>query len=122
MIFCFCYGYGDHRDLHVATHSFPTRRSADLSAAIGAEDAGQPGLDTQFGGFDEAFETGEAQPLYLHGMVPCRSSNRSWCNLGVTYPPCSRHAARSEETTSELQSLIRNSYAVFCLIKKTDTT
>src|SRR3546814_3309787 len=28
-------------------------------------------------------------------------------------------AARSEEHTSELQSLMRNSYAVFCLKKKT---
>src|SRR3546814_7081485 len=28
-------------------------------------------------------------------------------------------AARSEEHTSELQSLMRNSYAVFCLQKKT---
>src|SRR3546814_20558093 len=24
-------GYGDHRDLHVRTHSFPTRRSSDLN-------------------------------------------------------------------------------------------
>src|SRR3546814_10738373 len=30
-----------------------------------------------------------------------------------------RQKKRSEEHTSELQSLIRNSYAVFCLIKKT---
>src|SRR3546814_2975882 len=29
---------------------------------------------------------------------------------------------RSEEHTSELQSLMRNSYAVFCLQKKTKTT
>src|SRR3546814_7360901 len=29
------------------------------------------------------------------------------------------HAVRSEEHTSELQSLMRNSYAVFCLKKKT---
>src|SRR3546814_3632354 len=28
------------------------------------------------------------------------------------------HAGRSEEHTSELQSLMRNSYAVFCLITK----
>src|SRR3546814_20705152 len=31
--FCACFVfecYGDHRDLHVLTHSFPTRRSADL--------------------------------------------------------------------------------------------
>src|SRR3546814_11987227 len=27
-----CYWYGDHRDLHVLTHSFPTRRSSDLRA------------------------------------------------------------------------------------------
>src|SRR3546814_8288740 len=30
--------------------------------------------------------------------------------------------ARSEEHTSELQSLMRSSYAVFCLNKKTNTT
>src|SRR3546814_6221257 len=30
-----------------------------------------------------------------------------------------RNLARSEEHTSELQSLMRNSYAVFCLKKKT---
>src|SRR3546814_4886251 len=33
-----------------------------------------------------------------------------------------RRAARSEEHTSELQSLMRISYAVFCLKKKTNTT
>src|SRR3546814_6799492 len=33
-----------------------------------------------------------------------------------------RHAARSEEHTSELQSLMRISYAVFCLKKKTQGT
>src|SRR3546814_10037667 len=32
------------------------------------------------------------------------------------------HAARSEEHTSELQSLMRISYAVFCLKKKKQTT
>src|SRR3546814_20620240 len=28
--FFFFYVYGDHRDLHGLTHSFPTRRSSDL--------------------------------------------------------------------------------------------
>src|SRR3546814_17003639 len=28
----FVYGSGDHRELHVLTHSFPTRRSSDLTA------------------------------------------------------------------------------------------
>src|SRR3546814_7261681 len=32
------------------------------------------------------------------------------------------HRRRSEEHTSELQSLMRNSYAVFCLKKKKPTT
>src|SRR3546814_9645058 len=33
-----------------------------------------------------------------------------------------RHSIRSEEHTSELQSLMRISYAVFCLKKKTQIT
>src|SRR3546814_4845216 len=35
---------------------------------------------------------------------------------------CPNECARSEEHTSELQSLMRISYAVFCLKKKTNTT
>src|SRR3546814_9518160 len=38
--------------------------------------------------------------------------------LGMTLP-LARRLARSEEHTSELQSLMRISYAVFCLKKKT---
>src|SRR3546814_8586681 len=41
-----------------------------------------------------------------------------------TSPPAARHARRvrrSEEHTSELQSLMRISYAVFCLKKKNRT-
>src|SRR3546814_14390577 len=30
MFYVSLYLYGDHRDLHVLTHSFPTRRSSDL--------------------------------------------------------------------------------------------
>src|SRR3546814_1325289 len=36
-------------------------------------------------------------------------------------PGVEKEAFRSEEHTSELQSLMRNSYAVFCLKKKTYT-
>src|SRR3546814_6727606 len=39
-------------------------------------------------------------------------------NLVLAYPPAEPHAFRSEEHTSELQSLMRTSYAVFCLKKK----
>src|SRR3546814_5282392 len=41
--------------------------------------------------------------------VPCTAHNASSCGRGI---------ARSEEHTSELQSLMRISYAVFCLKKK----
>src|SRR3546814_5202891 len=36
----------------------------------------------------------------------------------VTFAPGGKHLMRSEEHTSELQSLMRISYAVFCLKKK----
>src|SRR5881409_3073411 len=35
LVFCFFFkGYGDHRDLHVRLHSFPTRRSSDLKPIL----------------------------------------------------------------------------------------
>src|SRR3546814_7813411 len=67
-----CYGY--HRDLHVLTHSFPTRRSSDRGLARGPS-----------------------------------AGHARW------RPPAE---CRSEEHTSELQSLMRISYAVFCLKKQ----
>src|SRR3546814_4733230 len=37
---------------------------------------------------------------------------------GASFPALARQFSRSEEHTSELQSLMRISYAVFCLTKK----
>src|SRR3546814_3177465 len=51
-------------------------------------------------------------PWTLHDLRRTFSTNLA--KLGV-YP----HVIRSEEHTSELQSLMRISYAVFCLKKKT---
>src|SRR3546814_12937197 len=42
--------------------------------------------------------------------------------VGVDHPLQLRERGRSEEHTSELQSLMRISYAVFCLKKKKTTT
>src|SRR3546814_4516124 len=42
--------------------------------------------------------------------------------FGRQYHVTSTRITRSEEHTSELQSLMRNSYAVFCLQKKTQHT
>src|SRR3546814_2796359 len=56
-------------------------------------------------------------------LFPYTTLFRSWCANGWMVPrwcwPAGRIAARrSEEHTSELQSLMRISYAVFCLKKK----
>src|SRR3546814_4898921 len=50
-------------------------------------------------------------PLFVH------QSGRLRAPEGTTIGQC-RRIRRSEEHTSELQSLMRNSYAVFCLKKK----
>src|SRR3546814_3420328 len=47
----------------------------------------------------------------------CRRFPRSPVAIGAGYARCARFF-RSEEHTSELQSLMRISYAVFCLKKK----
>src|SRR3546814_9257441 len=76
--------YGDHRDLHVLTHSFPTRRSSDLlPSGVTLSDSGA------------GYAIFNVETLNGVGIVD-----------------------RSEEHTSELQSLMRSSYAVFCLKKK----
>ena len=85
-----------------AHHPADRLEQVRLAAAVRPDDAGQTGLDAQFGGFDEAFETGKAQPLYLHEATPCRSPNRRPCNLCVTNPPWLRHAARAGESQGGL--------------------
>src|SRR3546814_7950403 len=57
----------------------------------------------------EAWDSG----LYWIGAYPLAILLAAW--LGYEFP---RRAWRSEEHTSELQSLMRISYAVFCLKKK----
>src|SRR3546814_4302849 len=83
----FYYCYGDHRDLHVLTRSFPTRRSSDLHPS--------------------------STPSRIAWFARMKRITRP-AVFGAS-PICSR---RSEEHTSELQSLMRISYAVFCLKKK----
>src|SRR3546814_5780331 len=46
----------------------------------------------------------------------------AWIVGDMLADPTARVATRSEEHTSELQSLMRISYAVFCLKKKTNNT
>src|SRR3546814_19733833 len=102
--------YGDHRDLHVLTHSFPTRRSSDL------RDRRVPALQDRHhrrrrahlseGGRRMADFTNEQFRLDGKVAVVTGAGGRG------------NSIGRSEEHTSELQSLMRTSSAVFCLHKK----
>src|SRR3546814_21169219 len=99
-------GYGDHRDLHVLTHSFPTRRSSDL-AVHHAKDEGLPAIVATFDPHPVRF--------FKPGVPPFRLTTLDQRQALFA-------KARSEEHTSELQSLMRISYAVFCLKKKNKRT
>src|SRR3546814_8156300 len=96
---CFFYCDCAHRDLHVLTHSFPTRRSSDL-------------YRRQSVSRRDTLSRPHARSC---SIPPCalKTGDRGRCFVsGIDRPD------RSEEHTSELQSLMRISYAVFCLKKK----
>src|SRR3546814_9502773 len=102
--------YGYNRDLHVLTHSFPKRRASVLGGRRVRKDP----------------------RCRLSGRGRRRGSRRPprdrWSRRGrkPSAKPATKAAParrvrtvkRSEEHTSELQSLMRISYAVFCLKKK----
>src|SRR3546814_5493875 len=55
-------------------------------------------------------------------MIPFGSNARLIAVIHRSRPSSARRTNRSEEHTSELQSLMRISYAVFCLKKKKKNT
>src|SRR3546814_5523680 len=115
---CLCFLlYAHHRDLHVLTHSFPTRRSADLGRLARDLPTDCPQVGTKPVGralihLVTRTAHGECGRLWRRGrhfaMRHCRCADHG----------CKQVTQRSEEHTSELQSLMRISYAVFCLNKK----
>src|SRR3546814_2113440 len=167
---------GDNRDLHVLTHSFPTRRSSDLNLGsdkariylkredllhggahktnqvlgqallakrmgktriIAETGAGQHGVATAIVGALFGLQTRiymgahdvERQKLKVFRMwlmgaevMPGESGGRGLkdeVNEALRdWTASFADTHRSEEHTSELQSLMRISYAVFCLKKK----
>src|SRR3546814_10314124 len=67
----------------------------------------------------------EKTPSYLNFVTPADAvaALTGWANIQNTdYDINDYISTRSEEHTSELQSLMRISYAVFCLKKKKQTT
>src|SRR3546814_3755800 len=114
----FFYWSGDHRDLHVLTHSFPTRRSSDLlSLALVVALAAAPAFaQSTSAGVAGQVLGADGQPVA--GADVTITHVESGTTSRVTTDASGRYNARSEEHTSELQSLMRISYAVFCLQKK----
>src|SRR3546814_10920810 len=102
--------YCDHRDLHVLTHSFPTRRSSDLlDLDVERQGANRAG--------EAVFVCGEGADVG-HDAFSFRLNKVRAHRVLVVIRPAGDGLARSKEHTSELQSLMRTSYAVFCLKKK----
>src|SRR3546814_2445798 len=63
------------------------------------------------------FRSPRRSPLPDNCAIPAAASASHHCRYH-RYPRCHHGHSRSEEHTSELQSLMRISYAVFCLKKK----
>src|SRR3546814_6703955 len=100
--------YGDHPDLHVLTPAFPTRRSSDLRRLRDRMAILMP--STPFW----------ARSGMQRSLAFSRASGSAMasCVTSLFCPGCGTcWSGRSEEHTSELQSLMRISYAVFCLQK-----
>src|SRR3546814_5185445 len=122
-LFCFlCYWSGDPRNLHVLTHSFPTRRSSDLYGILCCS-FDQVGVDV--GGSHCRMCSGVCGEFCAVCEGDCGRYCTPCCHprlyqLHVTKPIAGMvvGSIRSEEHTSELQSLMRISYAVLCLKKK----
>src|SRR3546814_6298187 len=112
-------GNGAHRDLHVPTPSSPTRRSPSARAARArfhhrdrkqrhASDTAQHRLDLRQPKGGERTGPDERRRIEAR-LAAVRQRRRA------------ARGARSEEHTSELQSLLRTSYDVFCLTNTTNT-
>src|SRR3546814_5719414 len=114
-------GDGDHRDLHVLTHSFPTRRSSDLWSQCASASSTTSRIRSAS---LSAGMTTATLPRCRGVRASPAATGSAMCDLHAQHaagPGVEQGGVRSEEHTSELQSLMRISYAVFCLKKKTTT-
>src|SRR3546814_4020236 len=114
---------GDHRDLHELTHTFPSRRASDLIAiatALFLYQRNNASKNLLGGVLNVAVDIGGQRFMRWHTPreLPLLSFQDP---TGKPVTLADFEGRRSEEHTSELQSLMRISYAVFCLKKKKAT-
>src|SRR3546814_7668758 len=86
-------------------------RSLGAFAIVGTDLGRQINTQADARMFARRAQAAGAVFLKVHDQVTRRK--RQWLAVAAS------EAGRSEENTSELQSLMRNSYAVFCLKQKT---
>src|SRR3546814_9735507 len=92
-----------------AQAEWPSHPDARLDVRNSLESAtGQPGIP---------FRGSVNRNARLPSMLPLQATEVE-CRRAESFRWQQTAAVRSEEHTSELQSLMRNSYAVFCLNKK----
>src|SRR3546814_3456028 len=107
-------------------------RISDWSSDVCSSDLVIAGTEEKFGGVDIlvnnaailAYGTIETTSLELWQKIQKINSDGYFlgCHYGLEAMKKRPNGSRSEEHTSELQSLMRISYAVFCLKKKKKKT
>src|SRR3546814_8299544 len=131
----FFYCYGHHRDLHVLTHSFPTRRSSDRPVEQRGGKRRRPACSARCvgrhqpppGHVERRLRTAHHPGIGDMDMDPCNQFVEHDGLGDIVHPAGTKtlddmRGVRSEEHTSELQSLMRHSYAVFRLKKTQQIT
>src|SRR3546814_9349531 len=101
------------------TTLFRSTRRVEGEAAAGLPAAARQSRRSDAVAADEARQGRQESPVPR--PRPCAQGQAERQAARDRRPSAARADARSEEHTSELQSLMRNSYAVFCLKKKKTT-
>src|SRR3546814_7690017 len=113
---------GPPRDPHVLTHSFPTRRSSDLVKTLGVAFLPTLALLLAMTTCLGATAAAAVTPTRQARAVRAAGTDGALMEGSGEALRFVVRRQRSEEHTSELQSLMRSSYAVFCLKKKTTSS
>src|SRR3546814_4457390 len=118
---------GYHLNIHVLTLCCPTRRSSDLIGGIGLQ-AREPGDLRSDSSLRFQFGPSLRWPIFSGGRIRAQiraadaraeaATARYERAVLTALADSETSINRSEEHTSELQSLMHISYAVFCLKKK----
>src|SRR3546814_7335322 len=108
-------GRRPHRDRHRVRRLGDRARFCDLAVLLARGPAARAGGDRALWVNAASREMPDASPPVRSARPDPRRERR----LGRHPAPAATLELRSEEHTSELQSLMRISYAVFCLKKKT---